>query len=338
MKKKHLKLFTIALSLLFIISALAACDMMGAPGAPGEQGPAGSDGKDGENGLTPYIQNGTWWIGDKDTGVKAEGVASAQGPQGEKGDTGEQGPQGEKGEIGAQGPQGEKGDTGAQGPQGEKGDTGAQGPQGEKGDTGEQGPQGEKGDTGVQGPQGEKGDTGVSVTNAYIDENLHLWIVLSDGTEIDAGYVGVSTTNPTPDPEPGITEPTIMVSNATASAGATNVEITVALKNNPGVTSLLMKIAFDDSALDLVSMTYNTAIGGTGIPNTTTSSPVTAYWADGFNDVIGDWTFVTLTFNVSSTAAAGDYAISVTYNADDVFNATEENVNFAIINGKITVS
>ena len=33
--------------------------------------------------------------------------------------------------------------------------------------------------------------------NAYIDENLHLWIVLSNGTEIDAGYVGVTVT-PTP--------------------------------------------------------------------------------------------------------------------------------------------
>ena len=239
---------------------------------------------------------------------------------------------------GEQGPRGEKGETGAQGLQGEKGDTGEQGPQGEKGDTGEQGPRGEKGEAGAQGPQGEKGEAGVSVTNAYVDENLHLWIVLSDGTEIDVGYVGVSTTDPIPNPEPSITEPTIMVSNATASAGATNVEITVAVKNNPGVTSLLMKIAFDDSALDLVSMTYNTAIGGTGIPNATTSSPVTAYWADGFNDVTGDWTFVTLTFNVSSTAAAGDYAITVTYNADDVYNAAEDNVEFAIINGKITVS
>ena len=99
-----------------------------------------------------------------------------------------------------------------------------------------------------------------------------------------------------------------------------------------------MKIAFDDNALDLVSMTYNTEIGGTSIPNASTSSPVTAYWADGFNDVTGDWTFVTLKFNVSNNAAVGDYAITVSYNADDVYNAAETNISFDIVNGKIAIS
>ena len=76
----------------------------GQDGAQGEQGPAGEDGADGK---TPYIgENGNWWIGDTDTGVKAEGV------DGEDGQDGAQGPQGEKGEQGEQGPQGEKGEQG----------------------------------------------------------------------------------------------------------------------------------------------------------------------------------------------------------------------------------
>ena len=33
--------------------------------------------------------------------------------------------------------------------------------------------------------------------DAYVDENLHLWLVLSDGSKIDAGYVGVKVTPPT---------------------------------------------------------------------------------------------------------------------------------------------
>ncbi|MBQ4123398.1 hypothetical protein IJD44_06730 [bacterium] len=74
------------------------------------------------------------------------------------------------------------------------------------------------------------------------------------------------------------------------------------------------------------------------ISNATAESPVTAYWADNFNDVKGDWVFVTLTFNVSDTAAAGDYDIIVTYNANDIYNANETNVDFDVINGKITVS
>ena len=132
------------------------------------------------------------------------------------------------------------------------------------------------------------------------------------------------------------TTPTFVVSNAIGSAGDT-VEITVALKNNPGVTSMLMEISFDDDVLDLVSMTYNTEIGGTGIPLQSTSSPIKAYWAEGFNNVTGDWVFVTLMFNISYTATAGDYDITVTYNADDVYNVDETNVNFDIVNGKIVI-
>lgn len=51
---------------------------------------------------------------------------------------------------------------------------------------------------GTNGNNGESGTDGVSVVNAYVDENLHLWIVLSNETKIDAGYVGVTTTDPTP--------------------------------------------------------------------------------------------------------------------------------------------
>ena len=41
------------------------------------------DGKDGENGLTPYIdENGNWWIGETDTGVKATGADGKDGIDG----------------------------------------------------------------------------------------------------------------------------------------------------------------------------------------------------------------------------------------------------------------
>lgn len=53
----------------------------------------------------------------------------------------------------AQGPKGDKGETGAQGPAGETGATGPQGPQG---------PAGENGATGPQGPQGPAGDAGAA--------------------------------------------------------------------------------------------------------------------------------------------------------------------------------
>lgn len=82
-------------------------------------------------GATPHIgDNGNWYVGTTDTGVKAQGNT------------------------------GKDGATGATGPQGPKGDTGATGPQGPKGDKGDTGP---RGATGPQGPQGPAGSSDIPV-------------------------------------------------------------------------------------------------------------------------------------------------------------------------------
>lgn len=49
----------------------------------------GKDGKDGADGLTPYIaENGNWWIGTTDTGVKAQGTDGINGKDGVDGKDG----------------------------------------------------------------------------------------------------------------------------------------------------------------------------------------------------------------------------------------------------------
>lgn len=57
---------------------------------------------------------------------------------------------------------------------------------GPKGDTGDTGPAGPKGDPGADGKDG------VGIKNAYVNSERHLILELTDGTTIDAGYVGVS--------------------------------------------------------------------------------------------------------------------------------------------------
>ena len=52
----------------------------------------------------------------------------------------------------------------------------------------------------------------------------------------------------------------------------------------------------------------------------------------------GDFVFVTLYFSVSDTASAGNYTIAASYNADDIYNIEETNVDFAVMNGKMTVT
>ena len=52
----------------------------GKDGVDGEDGADGEDGVDGNNGLNPYIgDNGNWWVGTTDTGVKAQGEQGISG-------------------------------------------------------------------------------------------------------------------------------------------------------------------------------------------------------------------------------------------------------------------
>ena len=100
----------------------------------GRDGEAGQDGVSGKDGNTPFIgENGNWWIGDTDTGVKATGEKGEKGDTGEKGETGASGKDGNTPFIGENGNWWIGGtDTGAKaaGEKGEKGDTGANGKDG----------------------------------------------------------------------------------------------------------------------------------------------------------------------------------------------------------------
>ena len=76
----------------------------GKDGADGKDGTNGQNGSDGADGNTPFIgENGNWWIGETDTGVKAAGTDGTDGIDGEKGDKGDKGEKGDKGDAGQNG-------------------------------------------------------------------------------------------------------------------------------------------------------------------------------------------------------------------------------------------
>ena len=132
------------------------------------------------------------------------------------------------------------------------------------------------------------------------------------------------------------TEPQFVVSSKDAKRGDT-IEVTVALKNNPGIASIILSVAFDSDALTLTEVVYNTAIGGQTVQPQSMNSPVKLYWINGFADAEGDFVLVTLKFTVKSDAVVGDHNISLSYNADDVYDISETNLPFEIVNGKVTV-
>ena len=121
------------------------------------RGEKGDKGEDGVDGLTPYIgENGNWWIGDVDTGIRASGE------KGEKGDQGEQGIQGVQGEDGKSAYQIwlDAGYTGT-----EKDFLAWL-----------------KGEAGAKGEKGDQGEQGVGIKKVEYDENGNLAITFTDGT------------------------------------------------------------------------------------------------------------------------------------------------------------
>ena len=144
------------------------------------RGAAGKDGKDGANGTngaTPRIgDNGNWWVGNTDLGVKAQGT---QGQKGQDGATPRIGDNGNwwvgNTDLGlkAQGAQGQKGQDGRNGQDGRHGQNGRDGAIPSIGDNGNWwiGNQ----DTGkpARGAQGQKGQDGAIPS---IGDNGNWWV------------------------------------------------------------------------------------------------------------------------------------------------------------------
>lgn len=136
----------------------------GADGKAGADGKDGLNGKDGIDGLTPSIgDNGNWWIGDVDTGVRAEGLDGEDGQDGKDGKDGLNGSKGKDGKDGEDGEDGEDGLTPYVGPNGNwwigNKDTGVcaealDGKDGKDGKDGEDGEDGKDGLTPYVGPNG----------------------------------------------------------------------------------------------------------------------------------------------------------------------------------------
>ena len=74
---------------LYDLSVLKGLD--GKDGADGKDGTNGQNGSDGKDGKTPFIgENGNWWIGETDTGIKPEGTDGKDGINGIDGTDGKQ--------------------------------------------------------------------------------------------------------------------------------------------------------------------------------------------------------------------------------------------------------
>ena len=132
-----------------------------------------------------------------------------------------------------------------------------------------------------------------------------------------------------------INKPIFIVSSVSAKAGEENVKISIDVKQNPNIASIGLTLTYDKS-LTLINISYNEDIEGYSMSSEHLTSPVKLTWISPLANVSGDFTFVTLEFTVAEDAK-GNLPIEITYNPDDVYDMTEENIEFDVINGSINI-
>lgn len=126
--------------------------------------------------------------------------------------------------------------------------------------------------------------------------------------------------------------PTMKVADVDGYIGE-SVDVTITLENNPGFSTASVKFDYDETRIELTgaelcsgfasgaSVSYDNLPYLTFVKNKDTTAS----------------DFVTLTFKVLETAPLGDAEITVLYSEGDISNYAEEDVNFEIISGKVSV-
>ena len=135
--------------------------------------------------------------------------------------------------------------------------------------------------------------------------------------------------------------PTLSMEQTSAYAGDV-VQMQLSLSNNPGIVAMLATVHFDTSALHLIRVEngdvfpQSTAFFG----NDLTGNSFTMTWLDALTqqNYTANGTLATLTFRVLADAAVGETAVTLTYEANNVFDWNLRPAPaFALKNGSVTV-
>jgi len=134
------------------------------------------------------------------------------------------------------------------------------------------------------------------------------------------------------------TWPAFVLSDVEATAGAKGVAVTVAVKNNPGILGLEFDISYDDSVLTLVGAENGVTADGYGYTEPSRfKNPSHFVWDAMDCNWTQDGAFLTLLFDVSATAANGEYNVTLEFDPDYVYDGNGESIVFTVVNAAVKV-
>lgn len=126
------------------------------------------------------------------------------------------------------------------------------------------------------------------------------------------------------------------VNHVTASAGDSNVEVSISISNNPGVLAMLLSVSYDESVMTMTSVTNGSAVSDvlTLTSGNNLVSGCNFLW-DGIeilDEDIHDGEILTMTFDILPNIPSGQYEINVVSVDENMIDNDLEVVS-SIING-----
>ncbi len=129
--------------------------------------------------------------------------------------------------------------------------------------------------------------------------------------------------------------PMITVSEAEGRAGD-EVKLSVEISGNPGIIAMQLQIAYDTRVLELKKAIAKDYAGVSFGP--TDSESFSLIWEDVLHpNTTKNGVMAELTFQIKANAPAGDSTVRVSYDPENVFDESYDNVTFHTQNGSVTV-
>ncbi len=152
-------------------------------------------------------------------------------------------------------------------------------------------------------------------------------------------YTGVCTRCGAQDPTfPTENSPTFRILPASGTVGR-EVVVTLRLEHNPGLASAKPTLRYDATKLAFqhADLTEFSNVQGVNFTATEGADGLTLNYNLTSGELTGDGDFLTVTFMIVGDAEAGDTPLSVTYQREDVFNASGEIIRFYCANANLLV-